>query len=164
MKIIDSTLSDAIAAGCDTVQLKYAGMPAFFHVADGALVTNADFPVDTIFGLDRVVACTLVGTWLPIPNLRYVFDCTHVRDSTGYTNLSHESYRIRYVIARLQTALLGTTVTLVRNHPISHSVMLWSTIPALQYVSGLVFRNSKEAFDVPIRVARWYAEAPKELV
>lgn len=164
--VVDSTLADAKTAGCDTVQLKYDGLACQYVVANGKLKTldMTGYAVDDPVEVDPTINCTLIGTYVFTKKLRWVFDCWCVQETNGPIDLRAEPYRSRYVAARIQCAVLGDVVKLVTNHSISKAPNLWATLPLSRGVKGLIFRNSHDNVSVPLRVARWYLEAPSELL
>lgn len=166
-KIIDSTLEAAQRAGCDTVQLKYDGMPVQFAIARGKMnITdfNLKLLVDPLAGFDETINCTLLGSFLPHNFKCYIFDCWCVEENDITIDLRAEPYRSRYVAAKIQCKLLGSFVTLVANAPISQSIPLWRSLVNVDSAKGLVFRDSRADAKGPVRVARWYKEAPRELI
>lgn len=166
----DSTLADARVAGCDTVQIKYDGSFAQYSTAQGrATITMSQGFHEEWHGVDPLTVCTLIGSYRPPTQRLYVNDCWCIESPEGnVVDLRKEPYRARYVAAKIQLQLLkapGTPVIkLVQNHPISHAEMLWRTLPDIPDAKGLVFRKSMDPVGVPLRVARWYAEAPGGLV
>lgn len=166
-RLLDSTYADARAAGCDTVQLKHDGIFSQFTCTKGNLFTRGfDLrqTTEAQMGLDPTVDCTLLGVYEPRSTMRYVFDCWAVQEGDHVVDLRAEPYRSRYVAAKIQCSLLGPVVKLVQNFPILRAPALWATLPQTTAIKGLVFRDSRAPAAAPVRVARWYAERPGELV
>lgn len=166
----DSTLAAARTAGCDTVQIKYDGMFAQFSTKNGGFsATTPDGHIDAFTGVSPDIACILIGSYLPPLTDRkpsyFVHDCWLVEEPpNNIVDLRRETYRSRYVAARIQIKLLNGPFHLVQNHPISAAEVLWRTLPEIAHAKGLVFRNSKDPVGVQLRCARWYPEVPGELV
>ncbi len=169
-KFIDSTLADAIKAGCDTCQVKYDGVFTQFTVANGRIYVHNNilgdghlsFPCD-----DVTINCTLIGTYHPHQDKAFVFDCWLIQEPDGtLVDLREQPYRSRFVATKIQTQMIGERLTLVQNLPIGQAKDLWNIIPSNPKIpiKGLVFRNSKDLANVPLRCARWYSEKPGELI
>ncbi len=163
----DSTLTEALASGCDIVQPKLRGLWVRIEVArglvnlfhhDDTLHSTHDTPNDDIL-------CTLVGDFLN-PSQIVVWDCwmigsnADVRPSREDVTMLH--YRDRFAFAKQQVTLLGALFTLVKNYPISRAHELWSH-DELSWC-GLILRCSRDPVGLPLRVVRKYKEAPRELV
>lgn len=163
---IDSTLADARTNGCDTVQIKYDGIFAQFSCRDGNFdAVTRDGRRDNYPGINPDVSCVLIGSYRKPLHLFYVFDCWSVEEPPdNIIDLRREPYRTRYVAAKVQVRLLNGPFKLVQSHPITAAEALWRTLPEVPHAKGLVFRNSKDPVGTLVRVKRWYAEVPGELV
>lgn len=174
--IQDSTLSDAIMTGCDTVQPKFKGMWT------ENIIGEPRFNVSTIRTYDIfnesprwidlpsgkiVPSVTLIGNlffgpaWVDTPfnGLTYIYDCS----SFDGHDLTNRPYKDRYSIAVLAIRQIQEpSFRLVKNFPITQSKDLWSAID--QSMCGIVFRRSGDPLKAPVYCQRYYQESPKELI
>lgn len=166
IKFVESTLREAIDAGCDCAQIKYDGIFAQFATAHGefSAVTGEKRDPDRYNSISDGITCTLIGCYLPTIPRFFVHDCWLVEEPEGnVVDLRHEGYRTRYVAARLQVLLLKGPFQLVQNHPIGHAPSLWESLGEVPHAKGIVFRRSTDQVGVQLRCVRWYPELPKDL-
>jgi hypothetical protein len=166
-RLIDSSLADAIKAGCDCVQIKHDGIQSQFCVGDGIMNVINRFhhlpaEVHTLKGFDPSMKCTLIGTHAPTANRFLVYDCLLVVRDDRIVDLRKEPYRTRYVAAKIQCKLLGEHFHLVVNHAIGNAPALWKTLPYVPDGKGLIFRNSRDPAEVALRCKRYYSDRPME--
>lgn len=167
---LDSTLTDAINAGCDCVQYKHDGSWAKFFIKNGVVTVQHRYlaaPKEIGSTHDKSIDCILVGAYRDVTNRPWVFDCWQVRNEAGeMVDIRKERYRSRYVAARIQCKLVNDgLLPIVVSYPIAHAEQMWSRIATHTDgdIKGLVFRNSRDPAGVPLRCARWYAEMPRGL-
>lgn len=159
-KTINSTLADAVAAGCDCVQPKLNGRFCRI-VADGTTVSALYRDEGEVLytGDANGADCTLLADYFGPPwgQTNYeivVWDCVGVGDDP----LLEYEYRHRYAFAAHFVKLLGSPFVTVPNFPITHAALLWNSLGP--NTCGLVYRKSTVANDDPVRVARKYKEMP----
>ncbi len=168
---VESTLYSALAAGCDIVQPKLLGEWCRVVISRGlGRVYDARGRELRFFDMTNGELCgTLVGQYLHSTNSIVVTDCWEVceeaTEATGieYTPLVDFGYRQRFSYAKLLVESIGAPLSIIKNYPISQSVVLWQdeTLP----MNGLVFRWSQaKVGGMPLMVARRYKELPGELV
>ncbi len=171
-EIVDSTLSSALACGCDIVQPKLRGLWSRIEIKrgiantyhpDGSVLTTFDIP-------NQDIVCTLVGDLFGPPRHEVsqivVWDCWAVGSNEdtrpAYEDVTMYHYRDRFAFARQQVSLVGLPLVLVKNYPIARAHELWEIDEPMW--NGLVFRCSRDPVGVPVRVARKYKEVPRALI
>lgn len=147
----DTTIPEAIALGCDVVQLKYDGWWSRIETALGWQKfysrTKREFKSTHI--LDYETTSTMVGEhmqgtqWSQAPSH---IGRTFLFDIWKYNNhdLSVLDYRTRYSLLKVVAANLADTYTVVPNYPISMASELWSSFVEQHGFEGLVFRKSSD--------------------
>lgn len=162
---LESTLAEALAAGCDCVQIKYEGIFAQYHPVTGNLTLKGDGTPRSYAAPAAGVRATLIGSYAPLTNSLVIFDCWAVEEPPeNLVDLRREGYRTRYMAARLQIKLLISPPPLVQNLPIAEAGRLWTTLPDVPGARGLVFRRSKDPVGAVVRLTKWYPEVPRGLV
>lgn len=157
----DSNIVDAKNAGCDTLQLKYDGWWARVVCADGEAQVFSrtqrlvhSFQIDPLcFGV--FIGEYMFGTQWSQKQDRYgkifLFDCwsTSGQDTTSF------EYKERYRLIRANLPLLGDTVRLVQNYPITAYDEVWKSFVATGEYEGVVYRRRDgKATDTLLRQKR----------
>jgi ATP-dependent DNA ligase len=147
-KYIDGTYEQALAYGCDVVQLKYDGWWCQAQTdADGGTTfysdTNRPFH-DAVGGLPNsiLIGEFMRGTQWSQDMLRkgkfFVFDIWQLQDLP----LAQMSYRERMGQLRLRADKLPENFEIVTNFRISDYATVWSTCVETGKYEGVVFRRS----------------------
>ncbi len=173
-----STLADALAAGCDTVQHKYDGQWVRVEISRGFMrvYDSRGTDIDTPMSNEVAPECgcgSFIGNLLLDHSFVYLWDCWSLCDNTDVRVMHHDiegfPYRNRYAMLVDQlkkmtaTPLIGpmNRIRLVKNHPIRAAKELWES--GETHTCGLVFRDSQAKVGVTLKVARRYREVPGEL-
>lgn len=163
--IIDSTLADAIAVGCDCVMLKYDGWPVTINCAAKTCNvishwrfagTEPLFTCQLIEPLDAL----LIGAKNPRSPRIYLYDCWWMAGQ----DVKDLPYRNRYVLTRTNAKSLDERFVVVQVYPIQAADQLWREVVMDPVnLKGLVFRRSKDRASDDLYVRRYYAEKPEGL-
>lgn len=160
-KILDATLEQAIAHGCDCVQFKYSGWPVTINCVRGACNVFAELGtrelLDTFTAIEPLDAL-FVGARLRGGPTTYLYDTWWLNG----VNLQNYSYRERYALTRTNARLVDEKLQIVTVYPISKASEIWRDIPRLGH-KGLVFRRSRDTAAGELYVTRYYVESPSEL-
>jgi hypothetical protein len=163
-RIIDCTLTEAIANGCDCVMLKHDGFPVTINCAAGACNIIADFgdkreQIDTIQLIEPLDGL-FVGAKSRFNPVIHLYDCWWINGQ----DVQHSSYRERYVLTRMNARKLDERFVVVQAVPIQAAHELWKQVIAdPDRVKGLVFRRSKDTAAGDLYVKRYYKEKPEGL-
>lgn len=163
-RIIDSSLSSALSAGCDCVMFKHDGFPVVINCAAHTANIFSHFrehneKIDTV-ALTEPLDALLIGAKSPRTPVIYLYD-TWWLNGTGCQQLS---YRERYVLTRLNAKKLDERFVPVVVYPIQAAPELWKDVMKdPMNLKGLVFRRSKDTAAGDLFVKRFYAEAPEGL-
>lgn len=166
-RIIDSTLTSAVAAGCDCVMLKHCGFPISINCGSGVgnvyTAFKFGYPNPELletFTYIEPISALLVGSKDPFNNNIHISDLWWINGN----DLQKMTYRERYFMMRLNIRNLDERFKIVLTHPIAKAHELWTQVikdPTLY--KGLVFRKSKDTAAGTLYVRRYYPEAPTGL-
>lgn len=169
-----STLAQAIADGCDAVQLKYRGLWCRIVVGGGIISVYApdDSPLTTLDAPKDDVFCVLVGDYFGPPRHELsrivVWDCWRIGERNEesvrpeYTSIEDYTYRNRWAFVKHFVSQIGLPLVAAPVYPIEKAGELWDG-QDLKECGGLVYRRTKDGVNTTLRVARKYAEAPGAL-
>ncbi len=168
--IIDATLTEAIAAGCDSVMLKHDGWPVSIICANGAANIYSDFRFGTGYTpkaelLEQVYYtepcdALLMGAKSRLSTTIWLYDCWYMRGQ----DVQNLPYRNRYVLARTNAKALDERFQVVQVLPIASAQELWREVMLdPDRIKGLVFRRSKDTAAGNLYVKRYYKEAPQDI-
>jgi hypothetical protein len=147
----DVTIPEAIAKGCDVVQLKYDGWWSRIETTAGWRKfysrTKREFKSTHLLELDET--STMVGEHMQGTQWSqsagrigrtYLFDIWQYNDH----NLSNLDYRSRYNVLKMVAIRLPDTFTIVPNYSIEMAPALWASHVEANDFEGLVFRKSTD--------------------
>lgn len=179
-KIIDATLSSALAAGCDCVMPKLDGWPILVNcIGDGCNILSA-LPapgesrpggilsykdVSTLERLDESVLREPLSALFVGARSRFT-PVIHIFDMWWFDNqdIQMHSYRERYALARSNVRKLDERFKMITVSPIQAATSLWSDIARdTETFKGLVCRRSKDSAAGELYVIRYYPEEPRAL-
>lgn len=169
-KIIDSTLAEATAAGCDCVMLKHDGWPISIVCANGTATIYSDFRfgyghtpkaelLEQVYYTDPCDALFMGAKNRKNPTV-WLYDCWYMQGQ----DVQNLPYRNRHVLARTNAKALDERFKVVQVLPIASAQELWREVVLdPDNVKGLVFRRSKDTAAGSLYVKRYYKEAPQDI-
>jgi len=145
----DSNYDEALAAGCDVVQLKYDGWWSHI-ILNGPSIkyfskTHREFRSDLTTNTRQceIIAETLTGTqWAQTASRKdtaIAFDLASINSIA----LDSTTYRDRHALLRTLQPELPHNFSLVQNYPIAAFHELWETYVINMDYEGVVFRSTK---------------------
>lgn len=171
-RIVTCTLTEALAAGCDCVMLKYDGFPVTINCAAQCCNIIAYFggPHDLKHPLDGELLDTtqlvepldalLIGAKNRANPIIHLYDCWWINGQ----DVQYSSYRERYVLTRMNARKLDERFVVVQVLPIQAAHELWRQVMLdPDNIKGLVFRRSKDTAAGDLYVRRYYKEMPTSL-
>ena len=166
-RIINSTLAEAIAAGCDCVMLKHVGYPISINCSEGVGNVYTAFRFGTLdrtlvetFVYTEPINALLVGAKDPFTNAIHISDIWWVNG----TDVQNLTYRERYILVRLNAHKLDPRFQMVLTYPIQAAQELWKTVmKEPKAYCGLVCRKSKDTAAGALYVIRYYETEPRAL-
>lgn len=155
----DAKYDEALAAGCDVVQLKYDGWWARIEIEHGKgqvfSETGRHLPRFDFTLVTAPLTLTLVGElmygtqWAKDPGREgkiFLFDCWRYeeKDTEAY------SYRDRFALIKSLQPHLPLNFEKVQNYKIGDYTHLWKELVETKKFEGVVFRNSKHPAGAPL--------------
>lgn len=166
-RIVNATLAEAVAAGCDCVMLKHVGFPISINCAEGIGNVYTAFRFGTldrelieVFTYVEPFNALLVGAKDPFTGNIHISDIWWVN---GH-DVQNLTYRERYVLVRLNIRKLDSRFRIILTYPIQAAHELWKVVmKEPKEYSGLICRRSKDTAAGELYVIRYYETEPRAL-